>query len=143
MVRCGDTNGVGFCTQEVFADRGLSVSRFDRSRPLTGPEAEQALVELLDDLETAAEDLADKALAAAAAESAYRRAHARAVLTSGHKTDSLRQAQGVNACGPQLEARDRTAAEVVGAAELCRVRRTQVEAVRSILASARAAEYGK
>lgn len=121
----------------------MTDTRFSRGRPLTGAEAEEVLCALMDELEETTTALALKRVEAAKAEAAYRRAAAQGQLSSGHKTELARTAHGLQSAGDLLDKRLITTAEADGLAELCRTRRAQLDSVRTVIASARAAEHGR
>lgn len=114
-----------------------------RDRPLTGAEIEEAIAGAIDDMETAAEDYERRAVAAASAETEYKRAKARLMLTSGHKTDAMREAYAVHHAGDLFEARNIAEALKDSQAERCRVARSTTEALRTLAASQRASETGR
>lgn len=110
---------------------------------MTGPEVEELIMEMLDALEDAVEELLEISMAAAKAEYAYRSAHAREYTLCGEKTNDAKERYAVNATKALLKERRDAEAKVGPAEELCRTRRAQLEGLRSLIASARAAEYGR
>lgn len=120
-------------------------SRWQRSQPLTQPEAEALVQRAMDEAEEAAEELERALTDAGRAEAAYRRGRALVYFRSAAKTDTAREhyAMADDDVNQLLAERERTKAHAVGQAEVCRVRREGIEAARSLLASARAAETGR
>lgn len=122
---------------------------WSQGRPLTAVEVEDLLMEMLDALEDAAIELKDAGAKAAKAEYEYRKNFARQFSigsppgTPLAKTEEQRRQYAVGQCAELLEARLDAAAERDAAAELCRVRRAQVEILRTVAANARAAETGR
>lgn len=115
---------------------------FTRDRPLTGAEVEFAICEMLDRIEVDAAEHAAAQLAAARAEVEYRRAYAHAVLAASVKTETQRAAYAQFHASELYAARREAEARAAGAAETCRVRRAQLDALRTIASNARAAEHG-
>lgn len=94
-------------------------------------------------MEGAANDYELRAVAAAGAETEWRRMKARLMLTSGLKTDSSREAYAIFHAGEALENRNIAEALRDAQAEVCRVRRSTIESLRTLAASQRAAETGR
>lgn len=115
------------------------------SQPVGSAQADALLLRALDEMEDAVEQYGELADAAADAESTYRRERAKATLATTLKTDAGREAYALNraSVGDLLVARDIAVAREKVQAEVCRVRRAAVEACRTFVASARAAETGR
>lgn len=113
-----------------------------RDRPLTGAEVEEEIAKLVDMLEDDNDAFLAALVTAKRAEAKYRVEHARLVLTGSQTTEARRAAYAVYHSAELLE--DRLVAEAVAtaAAETCRIRRAELEGLRSLIASARAAEHG-
>lgn len=109
-------------------------------RPLTPVECEEEIARMADLMDEALETLKEQAMDAARAEAVYRREFAKNFLMSDEKTDKAREQRAVHECGPLLERRLISTALKDAAEEACRHRRTQMEALRTITANARAAE---
>lgn len=117
--------------------------RWQRDRPLSSGEAEEAILSTMDDMEAAAEEYERRALDAAAAETAYRVARAKETLMCALKTDAQREAHAIHRHADLLGERNRTEALRDAQAEVCRVRRSEIEALRTICVNARTAESGR
>lgn len=115
--------------------------KFARGRSLTDAEVGDLIMEHLDALETALEEHATALVDAAKAEAAYRVAHARLVLTNAESSDARRTAYAAYHTSDLLELRLIAGALATHAGETCRVRRAELDGLRSIVASARAATY--
>lgn len=116
---------------------------FSRNRPLTTAEIDELIMELLDACEEAAEELASAAIMARRSEADYRIAYAREFTLCGHKTGDMKTQHALNANRDLFKVRKDYEAMEVAAAELCRTRRAELEGLRTLAASARAAETGR
>ena len=89
---------------------GRPGGRWQNDRPMTGPDVEDAIMRVLDEMEDVAVQYAEAVKDAAMASTDYRREKARLMLTSGHRTDAMREAYAIHNAGELLEARDMTRA---------------------------------
>lgn len=120
-----------------------AVHRYPRNRPLTGPEVELALIDALDRAEDAVDEVERRAVDLAHAETTYRITRARQTLRSPGKTGVDREANGI--LNAEAELRDRNIADALheGAVEASRLRRLEVEVLRTLAANVRSAESGR
>lgn len=114
-----------------------------RNRPLTPAEVEEAIRDMLIVLEDDVEELERRNIAAAIATTEYRVRKAQMTLRSERKTVVLKEAAATEATADELLARELTIALRDSAQEAIRVRRGELEALRTIAASARAVETGR
>lgn len=114
-----------------------------RGRPLTAAEAEEQIQLMMDLLEDTVETFETVAIDSAKAEAAYRTCYARAFLESSRKTDTQRREEAVLRSSTQLQDRLIKSAIESSTAEACRMRRSELDALRSINSNARAAQEGR
>ena len=114
-----------------------------RRRHLTPPEIEEAIQDTLGVLEDDIEMLEERSVIAARAEAAYRVGKARAMLGSQHKVVAMKEAAATVETADQLHERNIAVAMRDTAQEAMRVRRSELEALRTLAASSRAAETGR
>lgn len=106
-------------------------------QPLTAQQAEDALGRLAWRLEAKTDALSSLLLDAAEAEVRYKVAYAKALLRSELKTVAEREADATLQCENELMARKTTEAVADACRESVRSLRDQLDAVRSLNASAR------
>jgi hypothetical protein len=113
------------------------------NRPLLPEEIAAGIRELLAVLESNTEDLHDRSVSAAIAERDYRVRKAQALLRSGQKTGPQREADAIIQSQDELLNRNISVALRDAAQDAIRTRRSELEALRTLAASARTVETGR
>lgn len=117
--------------------------RLPRNRPLTPGEVNEAIRDMLLVLEDDVDELEQRNLSSAIAEAEYRTRKAQAMLRATEKTAGLKESRAIVDTAGELKVRNIAVALRDSAQEAIRMRRGELEALRTIAASTRTVETGR